>query len=49
MARHIVEAHGGRIDLESDEGVGSTFTIVLPAYEHASDSAAIAHRAEARS
>jgi hypothetical protein len=29
--------------------VGSTFTIVLPAYEPASDGAAVAHRAEARS
>jgi signal transduction histidine kinase len=49
MARHIAEAHGGRIDLESEDGVGSTFTIVLPAYEHASDPAAIVQRAEARS
>ena len=30
ISRHIVEAHGGRIRLESTEGEGSTFTIELP-------------------
>ena len=31
MVRHIVEAHGGTVNLESVDGKGSTFTIVLPA------------------
>jgi PAS domain S-box-containing protein len=29
-ARQIVEQHGGRIAIESEEGAGSTFTIFLP-------------------
>ncbi|MBN8228759.1 response regulator [Corallococcus macrosporus] len=30
MARHIAEAHGGRLHLEPTEGGGATFTTVLP-------------------
>lgn len=30
LAKLIVEAHGGKIDVQTTEGVGSTFTIALP-------------------
>jgi len=30
VVRQIVEAHGGRIELESELGAGATFTVVLP-------------------
>src|SRR6185369_15722295 len=31
LVKHIVEAHGGRVDVASALGVGSTFTVFIPA------------------
>jgi signal transduction histidine kinase len=30
LVRHIMEAHGGSVDVESAPGLGSTFTLSLP-------------------
>ncbi|MEK7409839.1 MAG: ATP-binding protein, partial [Actinomycetota bacterium] len=30
IVRHVVTNHGGRIELISEEGMGATFTIILP-------------------
>jgi len=30
LARELVELHGGRIEVESEEGFGATFTVTLP-------------------
>jgi signal transduction histidine kinase len=33
LARQIIEGHGGRIEVESEVGKGSTLTVVLPQRE----------------
>ncbi len=32
LVRHFAEAHGGRVDVSSEPGKGSTFTLVLPTW-----------------
>jgi len=40
IVRHVAHAHGGRIDVDSEDGGGSTFTIVLPTPREAALAAA---------
>jgi two-component system, OmpR family, phosphate regulon sensor histidine kinase PhoR len=38
IARHTVEAHGGRISVESTRGEGATFVVLLPSFRGAGQS-----------
>lgn len=35
IARRMIEAHGGNVEVESEEGVGTTFTLRVPIAQHA--------------
>ncbi|MBF8289616.1 MAG: Histidine kinase protein [Chloroflexi bacterium] len=35
IARHIVDGHGGRLGVRSEEGAGATFTMTFPTPDHA--------------
>ncbi|MEO5974719.1 MAG: ATP-binding protein [Ilumatobacteraceae bacterium] len=37
IVRHVVTNHGGRIELESEEGLGAAFTMILPRWDDSSD------------
>lgn len=37
IVRAIAEAHGGRVELDSREGMGSVFTVVLPVEQETSE------------
>lgn len=45
ISRRIIAAHGGRIDVRSKPGVGSTFTVVLPTADTATPSEEDGHAA----
>jgi len=37
IVKHIAEAHGGHVDVESEPGKGSVFSVILPIFRHEKD------------
>jgi two-component system phosphate regulon sensor histidine kinase PhoR len=40
IVRHVMAGHGGRVEVDSEPGQGSTFTLILPAPRGAREGAA---------
>jgi signal transduction histidine kinase len=41
IARQIIEKHGGKITVESEEGKGTTFSVLLPLAVHTPQTATL--------